>query len=129
VDGTGAAAGFSSLRGGVCVDASNNVSAPSQSLIVTTNAAALTPPSLVQVNQNQVSSGTSTSVTFNTPTVSGNTIVVYAIWNNTGSVTVTDSRGNTFANIGAPVVWSSGYSAQVFYASIGTGGPDTVTAW
>jgi len=109
-------------------DTSNNVSTPSQPLIVTTNAAVVTPPSLVQINQNQVSSGTSTSVVFNTPAVAGNTIVVYVIWNNTGAVTVADSRGNTFANIGAPVSWSSGYSAQVFYAPIITGGTDTVTA-
>ena len=109
-------------------DTSNNVSAQSQQLIVTTTSAAVTPPSLVQVNQNQISSGASTSVTFNTPTLAGNTIVVYVIWSNAGSISVTDSRGDTFANVSAPVSWGNGYSAQIFYAPKIVGGTDTVTA-
>ncbi|MBI3475600.1 MAG: hypothetical protein HY010_07690 [Acidobacteria bacterium] len=109
-------------------DTSNNVSAQSQSITVTTAPLAMTPPSIVQVNQNQIASGSSTSVTFNTPTVAGNTIVVYVIWNNAGNVTVTDSRGNTFVSVSAPVIWSSGNSAQIFYASGIAGGADTVTA-
>jgi hypothetical protein len=88
----------------------------------------MTPPSFVQVNHNQVSSGTNISVAFHAPTVAGNTIVVYVIWNNAGNVRVADSRGNTFANIGAPVNWGSGYRAQVFYAPINTAGSDTINA-
>jgi len=109
-------------------DTSNNVSAQSQPVIVTTTSTAVTPPSLVQVNNNQISSGTSTSVTLNTPTVAGNTIVVYVIWSNTGSVALTDSRGNTFVSVGGAMSWGSGYNAQIFYAPNIVGGADTVTA-
>ena len=87
-----------------------------------------TPPSFVQVNHNQISSGTSTSVAFKASTAAGNTIVVYVIWSNTGNVTMTDSRGNTFVNVGSPVSWGTGYRAQIFYASNSTAGADTVTA-
>jgi hypothetical protein len=104
------------------------VSAQSQPVIVTTTSTAVTPPSLVQVNNNQISSGTSTSVTLNTPTVAGNTIVVYVIWSNTGSVALTDSRGNTFVSVGGAMTWGSGYNAQIFYAPSIVGGADTVTA-
>jgi hypothetical protein len=109
-------------------DGSGNVSAPSQPLTVTTAAAALNPPTFVQVNNNQIQIGASTSVAFNTPTQPGNTIVVYVIWSNTGTVLLSDSSGNTFVNVGAPVSWGTGYSAQVFYATHIGGGPDTVTA-
>jgi hypothetical protein len=50
------------------------------------------------------------------------------IWSNVGSVSVTDSRGDTFANVGTPVSWGNGYSAQIFYAPSIAGGTDTVTA-
>jgi chitodextrinase len=109
-------------------DTSNNVSSPSQQLAVTTTSGAVTPPSFVQVNNNQISSGGSTSVTLNAPTVAGNTIVVYLIWNNTGSAAVSDSRGDTFVSVGSPVSWGNGYSAQVLYANGIVGGTDTVTA-
>jgi chitodextrinase len=109
-------------------DSSNNVSAQSQQLIVTTTSGSVTPPSIVQVNNNQISSGASTAVTLDTPTLAGNTIVVYVIWNNADSVALTDSRGNTFVNVGAPVTWGTGYSAQIFYAANILGGADTVTA-
>ncbi len=109
-------------------DASNNVSALSQQLAVTTTSGAVTPPSFVQVNNNQISSGSTTSVTLNAPTVAGNTIVAYLIWNNTGSAAVSDSRGDTFIGVGSPLSWGNGYSAQVFYAAGILGGMDTVTA-
>ncbi len=109
-------------------DGSNNVSPQSQQLVVTTTSAVLTPPTFVQVNNNQTSSGVGTSVTLNAPTLAGNTLVVYVIWNNIGSVALTDSRGDTFANVGAPVSWGNGYSAQIFYATNIAGGTDTVTA-
>ncbi len=109
-------------------DSSNNLSAQSAQLTVTTAAAAVASPSMVQVKNNQISSGTSVSVPFNAPTQAGNTIVIYVIWNNAGSVALTDSNGNAYVNIGTPVVWGSGYSAQVFYASKIKGGSDTVTA-
>ncbi len=109
-------------------DGSNNVSAPSQALIVNTTPPAATPPSFVQGNRDQISYGTSTSVPFNSPTLAGNTIVVYVIWSNTAAITVTDTRNDTFVSAGPPVSWGSGDSAQVFYATNVAGGPDTVTA-
>ena len=109
-------------------DGSNNASAQSVQLSVTTALPALTPPTFIQVNNNQISSGTHTSVTFNAPTQAGNTIVAYVIWSNTNSVALTDSRGNAFVNIGSPVSWGSGNRAQIFYASNIAGGTDTVTA-
>ena len=77
----------------------NLVSAQSQMLVVTTNGPSQTPPSFVQVTQDQIGNGTSVSVSFTAPTKSGNTIVAYVIWNNTGSVALTDSFGDAF------VVW------------------------
>lgn len=109
-------------------DSSNNVSALSAPLSVTTTAAASTPPSFVQVSNNQISSGTSASVTFNSSTKAGNTIVAYAIWSNTGTVALSDTRGNIFVSAANAVAWGSGYRAQVFYATNIAGGTDTVTA-
>jgi len=110
-------------------DYSNNLSTQSQQLTVTTTVAALTPPSLVQVNNSsQISSGSSVSVAFGAPTAAGNTIVVYAIWSNAESVSLTDSRGDAFVSVGVPVSWGKGYSAQIFYAVDIAGGSDTVTA-
>ena len=109
-------------------DYSNNVSAQSQPLSVTTSAGAPTPPSFVQVKQNQVTNGTAVSAVFSGATHAGSTIVAYVIWDNTGSVIVTDSLGDHFVSVSAPTIWSGGYSAQVFYATNILGGADTVTA-
>ena len=125
---TGLAPSATYTYAALAYDSSNNLSAQSAQLTVTTAAAAVVSPSMVQVKNNQISSGTSVSVPFNAPTQAGNTIVVYVIWNNAGSVALTDSNGNAYVNVGTPVVWSNGYSAQVFYASKITGGSDTVTA-
>ena len=85
-------------------DGSGNTSTQSQELIATTTPAAVTTPSFVQVNNNQISSGTNVSVIFHAPTSAGNTLVVYVIWNNAASVALTDSCGNTFVNVGGPVI-------------------------
>jgi beta-lactam-binding protein with PASTA domain len=87
-----------------------------------------TPPAFVQVNDNEISSGSSVPVTLNLPTQAGNTIVVYAIWDNAGSASITDVRGDHFVSVSAPVSWGNGYSAQIFYATNIAGGTDTVTA-
>jgi len=110
-------------------DSSNNLSAQSASIMVTTTSAALISPTLVQdTNSTQISTGASVSASFHSPTQAGNTIVAYVIWNNIGSVALTDSLCDTFVNICAPVAWGNGYSAQIFYASKIVGGTDTVTA-
>jgi chitodextrinase len=109
-------------------DSSNNLSAQSHPLIIKTTAPPLTPPSLIQVSQNQISSGSATSAAFNAPLRAGSTIVVYVIWNNIGTLSLTDSRSNTFVNVGNPLTWGNGNSAQVFYATNIGAGADTVTA-
>jgi len=109
-------------------DFSNNKSLQSPQLDVTTVSSSQSSPSFVQETENQIASGSSVSVGFFNPTTAGNTIVAYVIWSNTSSVTVTDTRGDTFVGVGSPVPWGSGNSAQVFYATGITGGADVVTA-
>ena len=112
----------------VAVDSSNNASAESQQLLVTTTTNPTSIPTFVQTKQNQISSGTSVSTSFNSATGAGNTIVAYVIWNNTASVTLKDSRGDSFVSVSAPVRWAGQYNAQVFYATNIAGGTDTITA-
>jgi len=109
-------------------DAAANASAQSNSLSVTTSAVSTTPPVHVQAANNQISSGASTSVAFGSSTTTGNTIVVFVIWSNTSTVTVSDTRGNTYVAVGTPIAWTSSYRAQVFYATNITGGTNTITA-
>ena len=109
-------------------DGANNVSAQSSQLIASTVSSPASAPSIVQLSRNQISNGSSVSATLDAPTVAGNTIVVYAIWSNTNSVALTDSRGNAYVNVGSPVAWGNGYSAQIFYASNVAGGSDVITA-
>jgi hypothetical protein len=59
------------------------------------DAAAAATPTFVQVRAKEITSGTANSLAFSSANTAGNLIVVYAIWNNTGSATVSDSRGNT----------------------------------
>jgi chitodextrinase len=109
-------------------DFSNNASAQSQQIALTTATTFQNPPSFVQAIENQISSGSRVSVSFNSSTNAGNTIVAYVIWDNTKSVTLTDSVGNTFNSVSPPVNWGNGNSAQIFYASGIAAGTDSVTA-
>ena len=84
---------------------------------------------LIQKRYFRVISGASVSVTFKKPTTAGNLIVAYVVWDNAGSVSVTDSAGDTFASaIGPTQATGDPSSAQIFYATNIGGGPDTVTA-
>jgi chitodextrinase len=109
-------------------DFSNNASPLSQQIALTTAPTFQSPPSFVQSNENQISNGSSVSAAFNNATHAGNTILAFVIWSNSGSVTLTDSRGDTFNSVSAPVRWGDGYSAQVLYATGIAGGADSVTA-
>jgi hypothetical protein len=109
-------------------DYSNNFSGQSQPLFVTTAAHPVAPPFIVQLNQNQITSGTSASIAFHAATSAGATIVAYVVWNNTSGVTLTDSRGDAFVSATGPTSWGNGYSAQVFYATKIAGDTTTVTA-
>jgi chitodextrinase len=83
----------------------------------------------VQEKDKQVTSGTSNSVALSTPTVGGDGLVVYVIWDNRGSVSVSDTAGNSYISAVGPTLWNNGtYSTQIFYAKDIKGGVDTVTA-
>jgi chitodextrinase len=109
-------------------DYSNNVSGQSAALLATTTTAPLNRPSFVQLNQNQIARGASVSVALNASTTKGNTIVAFVIWDNTGSVALTDSRGDSFVAVSVPTLWAGKYNAQIFYASNIAGGADSITA-
>jgi trimeric autotransporter adhesin len=86
-------------------------------------------PSFIQEKDNRVTSGTTSSATFSSPTTAGNLIVVYLIWDNTGAAAVSDSLGNKYAAAIGSKLWSnSHYTVQTFYAINSIGGTDTVTA-
>jgi glucose/arabinose dehydrogenase/chitodextrinase len=87
-------------------------------------------PTFVQTAAREVNSGTTNALAFTSANTAGNLVVAYVVWSNTSTVTVTDSRGNTYAAAQAPTRWGSGstWSAQVFYAKNVAGGANTVTA-
>ena len=58
-----------------------------------------------------------TSLAFPSNVTAGNLIVVYAIWSNTGTVTLSDSRGNAYASAAPRTTWAGNWSSQVFYAN------------
>jgi glucose/arabinose dehydrogenase/PKD repeat protein len=91
------------------------------------DAAAAATPTFVQVRAKEIKSGTTNSLAFNSANTAGNLIVVYAIWSNTGSATVSDSRGNSYATAAARTTWSGTSSVQVFYARNVAAGANTVT--
>ena len=91
--------------------------------------AVLGAPAFVQEIDNQIQSGKRDSVTFSAATTSGDLLVAYVIWDNTNSVSVSDSLGNIYTSAVAPTAWSNGaYSAQIFYSVSQRSGANTVTA-
>ena len=92
--------------------------------------AASATPTFEQANAQEITSGTTNSVAFTSPTTSGNLIVVYVAWGNTGSVTLSDTQGNTYLSAQAVTTWgtSTAWRAQVLYAKNIAGGANTVTA-
>jgi glucose/arabinose dehydrogenase len=85
-------------------------------------------PAFVQVRANEITSGSTNNLAFSSATTAGNTIVVDVLWSNTASVTLSDSRGNSYASATTRTAWGSNWSAQVFYAKNIAGGSTTVTA-
>jgi hypothetical protein len=75
-----------------------------------------------------VTSGTTASLAFSKANTAGNLIAVYVVWDNPGSVTVSDTRADTYTAATPHQSWGDGWSAQVFYASNIVGGTNTVTA-
>jgi len=82
----------------------------------------------VQGGDTRVRSGTTASLAFRSANTAGNLIVVYVVWDNPGTVTVSDTRGNTYTAATARQAWGNNWSAQVFYASSILGGSNTIKA-
>ena len=75
-----------------------------------------------------MTSGTTASLAFSKANTAGDLIVVYVVWDNSGSATVSDTRGDAYTAATARQTWGNGWSAQVFYASSIAGGSNTVKA-
>src|SRR5215472_1215142 len=82
----------------------------------------------VQGRDTLVTSGTTAKLAFNHANTAGNLIVVYVVWDNPGTVKVSDTRGNTYKAATARQTFGNNWSAQVFYASSILGGSNTVKA-
>ncbi len=85
-------------------------------------------PTFKQAKGNEVSSGSVDNAAFASANTAGNLIVVYVIWNNTGTVSLSDTLGNTYAAATARTTWNASWSAQTFYAKNIAGGSNTVKA-
>jgi hypothetical protein len=109
-------------------DAANNLGGYSTAAEATTSAVQTATPTFVQTGASESNSGTSTSVSFANNNTAGNLIVAYVIWNNQGNVSLSDTRGNTYAAAGARRTWGTNWSSQVFYARNIAGGANAVTA-
>ncbi len=93
------------------------------------SASAAATPTFKQVRAKEITSGTLNSLAFNSANTAGNLIVVYLVWTNSGSVSVTDTRGNVYTSVGSPHdVGELNNSSQVFYAKNVAGGSNTVRA-
>ena len=98
-------------------------------VLIQSSVAAATPV-FKQVRAKEITSGTTNSLAFNGANVAGNLIVVYVVWGNTGTATVTDSRGNAYVAAAPAIAWGStnSWRAQVFFAKNVVAGSNTVTA-
>ena len=73
-----------------------------------------------------MTSGTTASLAFSKANTARNLIVVYVVWDNPGTVKVTDTKGNTYKAATSRKTFGNNWSAQVFYASNIPGGSNTV---
>lgn len=96
--------------------------------VVSSSRAYAATAAFVQGRNAQVTSGTTASLAFSKANTAGNLIVVYVVWDNPGTVTVSDTRGDTYTAATSRQAWGSNWSAQVFYASNIAGGTNTVKA-
>ncbi len=85
-------------------------------------------PSFVQTQAREIASGKTDSVTFASANAAGNLIVASVFWNNTGAVTLADSRGNAYTSVATRRTWGSNWSEQTFFAKNVAAGANTVTA-
>src|SRR5215469_223040 len=85
--------------------------------IVSPSRAYAASPAFVQGRNAQVTKGTTASLAFSKANTAGNLIVVYVVWDNAGTVKVSDTNGNTYTAATTRQTWGSNWSAEVFYAS------------
>jgi chitodextrinase len=86
-------------------------------------------PSFVQKAELRITMGSRVSVNFSSSNTAGNLIIAYLVWDNSGSASISDSRGNTYSSAIGPTKYSGDRAnAQIFYASNIAGGTNTVTA-
>jgi prepilin-type N-terminal cleavage/methylation domain-containing protein len=87
-------------------------------------------PVFVQATQNEVRSGPVVAKAFDAANTTGNLIVAFVVWNNTGGVSVSDSSGRPYVAATGQQPWGVGnaWSAQTFYLENIAGGANTVRA-
>ena len=87
--------------------------------LVEVNPALAATPTFVQARAKEINSGTVNSLAFNSANTAHNLVVVYVLWNNTGSVAVSDNRGNSYAAATTRTAWGANWSSQTFYEERG----------
>ena len=111
-----------------CLGAAVLLSSTPLSVFPVTTAGAAT-PAFVQARANEVTSGTTNNLAFSSANTAGNLIVVYAVWNNSGTVALSDTRGNAYTSVAPATRWNNNsWSSQVFYAKNIVAGTNTVQA-
>jgi glucose/arabinose dehydrogenase/chitodextrinase len=85
-------------------------------------------PSFVQTQAREIASGKTDSVAFAIANSVGNLVVATVLWNNTGAVTLADSRGNAYTSVAARRTWGSNWSEQTFFAKNIAAGGNSVSA-
>ncbi|HEY6465962.1 MAG TPA: choice-of-anchor D domain-containing protein [Candidatus Acidoferrales bacterium] len=98
------------------------VAAPLYSLAIAQAAS----PSFVQATANKTTSTTSASLAFAANTRAGDVILLGFDFDHTLSVTVTDSEGNVYTEVGSQLTTPGGAHGRVYYAKDIKGGADTV---
>src|SRR5258707_716817 len=81
-------------------------------------ASAAAPRAFVQKGDGEIASGGSVSVGFTRANKSGNAIVGFVVWDNPGSVSLTDSNGNAYQTtpVGPASSGDGSLRTQIFYA-------------
>ena len=123
-----ATATFSATAATITTPQTANVTATlgTSSFSVSFTLSNLTKISFVQAAANYGSAGP-ISVSFPSNTVAGDIILVGVIFNTNATLSVTDSQGNAFTQVGTQLISPGSNRSQVYYAKNIKGGPDTVT--
>ncbi len=96
---------------------------------VVASTAAAAPPKFLQRRFGRIATGTGVSATFRRTNRAGSLLVAHVVWDNGGTVTVTDSLGNAYVSaVGPTQAPGDPSSSQIFYAKDVGAGTNTVTA-